>query len=258
MAVNLQARTLPALAGWSWISGGFALFRRNPPLMTALTMSYLLIMVFLNIVPLLGPLLVAVCLPIMSVIVFNGARILDEQREINAEGLKLGLMDNARALVQLGFVHLGGSLLVVLLHTLLFQPPEGGVTEADEAQFIRTLMQLLPLVLPLILVMWFPPYLIAAASLPLGKSLFFGAVAVVRNAGAFVVYFAGAAMLGVGLPMLIVQVLTGDDVFSGMLRFLLRMTLLFALVPTLAASLYVSFRQVFAPAEPSPADPADE
>lgn len=45
MAVSLQARTLPALAGWSWISGGFALFRRNPPLMTALTMTYLLVMV---------------------------------------------------------------------------------------------------------------------------------------------------------------------------------------------------------------------
>ncbi|MFX7329209.1 hypothetical protein ABTI69_20695, partial [Acinetobacter baumannii] len=84
-------------------------------------MTYLLVMVFLNIVPLLGPVLVAVCLPVMSVIVFNGARILDEKRDIDAAGLKQGLMANARTLVQLGFVHLGGSLVVVLIHTLIFQ-----------------------------------------------------------------------------------------------------------------------------------------
>lgn len=254
MAVNLQARTLPALAGWSWISGGFALFRRNPPLMTALTMTYLLVMVFLNIVPLLGPVLVAVCLPVMSVIVFNGARILDEKRDIDAAGLKQGLMANARTLVQLGFVHLGGSLVVVLIHTLIFQMPEGAAVDADEELFMRTLMQLLPL----ILIMWFPPYLIATQNMPLGKSLFFGAVAVLRNASAFIVYFAGAALLGVGLPMLVVQVLGGDGSLASALRFLLRIALLFVLVPTLAASLYVSFRQVFAPGEQPAPEPADE
>ncbi|MBT9518008.1 MAG: hypothetical protein IV112_15080 [Methyloversatilis discipulorum] len=258
MAVSLQARTLPALAGWSWISGGFALFRRNPPLMTALTMTYLLVMVFLNIVPLLGPVLVAVCLPVMSVIVFNGARILDEKRDIDAAGLKQGLMANARTLVQLGFVHLGGSLVVVLIHTLIFQMPEGAAVDADEELFMRTLMQLLPLVLPLILIMWFPPYLIATQNMPLGKSLFFGAVAVLRNAGAFIVYFAGVALLGVGLPMLVVQVLGGDGSLASALRFLLRIALLFVLVPTLAASLYVSFRQVFAPGEEPAPEPADE
>jgi hypothetical protein len=258
MAVSLQARTLPALAGWSWISGGFALFRRNPPLMTALTMTYLLVMVFLNIVPLLGPVLVAVCLPVMSVIVFNGARILDEKRDIDAAGLKQGLMANARTLVQLGLVHLGGSLVVVLIHTLIFQMPDSAAADADEELFMRTLMQLLPLVLPLILIMWFPPYLIATQNMPLGKSLFFGAVAVLRNARAFIVYFAGAALLGVGLPMLVVQVLGGDGGLASALRFLLRMALLFVLVPTLAASLYVSFRQVFAPAEEPAPEPADE
>lgn len=257
MALSLQARALPALAGWSWIAGGFALFRRNPPLMTALTLSYLLVMVFLNVVPLLGPILVAICLPLMSVIVFNGSRLLDERRDVSAEALKQGLVPNARTLVQLGFVHLGGSLLVVLIHTLLFPGADAAIAEGDETLFMRTLMQLLPLVLPLILIMWFPPYLIATADLPLGKALFFGAIGVLRNIVPFVVYFAGAALLGVGLPMLLVQALDSDGV-SGILRFVLRMALLFVLVPTMAASLYVSFRQVFAQAEPEAAPPAPD
>lgn len=255
MALNLQARTLPARAGWSWITGGFALFRRNPPLMTALTMTYLLLMVILNIIPLVGPVLVAICLPVMSVVVFNGARLLDQKRDITAEALKTGLASNTRTLVQLGFVHLVGSLVIVLIHTLLFSSSQA-LPEADEEQFTRMLLQLLPLVLPLILIMWFPPYLIATQSLPLGKALFFGAVGVLRNAAAFVVYFAGAALLGVGLPVVIVQALGGDEGLGSLLRIALRLALLFVLVPTLAASLYVSFQQVFAP-DPAP-EPADE
>ncbi len=251
MAINLQARSLPAVAGWAWISGGFALFRRNPPLMTALTMSYLLVMVFLNLIPLAGPVLVAICLPIMSVIVFNGARLLDRKEDVSTEALKAGLDSSVRTLVQLGFVHLAGSLVVVLLHTLLFSTPDGPPIDTDEEQFARTLMQLLPMVLPLILIMWFPPYLIATQNMPLGKSLFFGVVAVLRNAGAFAVYFAGAGLLGVGLPVLAIQLIGGADAISGMLRIALRLVLLFVLVPTLAASLYVSFQQVFA-ATPEP------
>jgi hypothetical protein len=263
VAVNLQARRLPALAGWFWITGGFALFRRNPPLMTALTMGYLLVMVFLNIVPLVGPVLVAVCLPIMSVIVFNGARLLDRKLDVSTEVLKTGLASNVRTLVQLGFVHLAGSLVVVLIHTLVFSTPDvAAVAEADEEQFTRTLMQLLPLVLPLILIMWFPPYLIATQGVPLGKSLFFGVVGVLRNVGAFLVYFAGAALLGVGLPVLVIQLIGNDEGIASLLRIAVRMVLLFVLVPTLAASLYVSFQQVFAQQpdpvpEPEPESPPD-
>jgi hypothetical protein len=254
MAVNLQARSLPAMAGWTWISGGFALFRRNPPLMTALTMTYLLLMVFLNIIPLIGPLLVAICLPVMSVVIFNGARILDLKIDLSTEALKDGLARNTRTLVQLGIVHLVGSLLVVLVHTLLFSAPDTVMLEADEEQFTRTLLQLLPLVLPLILIMWFPPYLIATLGLPLGKALFFGAIGVFRNAGAFIVYFIAAALLGVGLPVFLIQMLGSDDGMGSILRITVRMALLFVLVPTLAASLYVSFRQVFAGQADEPAD----
>ena len=102
------------------------------------------------------------------------------------------------------------------------------------------------LVLPLILIMWFPPYLIATQNMPLGKSLFFGVVGVLRNVGAFLVYFAGAALLGVGLPVLVIQLIGNDEGIASLLRIGVRMTLLFVLVPTLAASLYVSFQQVFA------------
>jgi hypothetical protein len=42
----MDARQLPARHGALWLLAGFALFRRHPPLMTALTFGYLLTVVF--------------------------------------------------------------------------------------------------------------------------------------------------------------------------------------------------------------------
>ena len=45
----MDARRLPARHGVLWLLAGFALFRRQPPLMTALTFGYLLTVVVLNL-----------------------------------------------------------------------------------------------------------------------------------------------------------------------------------------------------------------
>ena len=48
----MDARRLPARHGVLWLMAGFALFRRHPPLMTALTFGYLLTVVVLMLIKL--------------------------------------------------------------------------------------------------------------------------------------------------------------------------------------------------------------
>ncbi len=36
----MRAQTLPAAAGWRWLIGGYALFRRNPLLLSLLVIAY--------------------------------------------------------------------------------------------------------------------------------------------------------------------------------------------------------------------------
>ena len=45
----MKAQTLPAAAGWRWITGGLAIFRRNPPLLAMLVISYWFTLLLLNI-----------------------------------------------------------------------------------------------------------------------------------------------------------------------------------------------------------------
>lgn len=251
----MQARKLSPLAGWRWIVAGFAIYLRNPPLLTALTMSYLLIVVVFNLIPLIGSIVVAVCLPGASVVLANGVRAAALGRQADKDELMRGIRPNLRALVRLGFLHLGGSLLVVLLSTVLFGDTEVSNSAPSDQQFIEVILQLLPLVLPLLLLMWFPPYLIAWNNLTLGKAVFFGLVGVWRNLPVFIVYFAGASLLGVGLPLLVLQAFGGEgDLLSVMLRTAVRMSLLFVLGPSLVASLYVSYVQIFGPGGPEQPD----
>jgi hypothetical protein len=47
----VRAQTLPPAAGWQWILGGFAIFRRNPVMLGMLVVAYWFTVLFLNIVP---------------------------------------------------------------------------------------------------------------------------------------------------------------------------------------------------------------
>lgn len=53
----MNARRLSAIHGVLWLLAGFSLFRRNPPLLTLLTFTYLLLVVVINLIPAIGPFL---------------------------------------------------------------------------------------------------------------------------------------------------------------------------------------------------------
>ncbi len=53
LALQLGLALAGLSAGWRWIAAGFAIFRRNPPMLAMLVITYWFIMIFLNIVPLI-------------------------------------------------------------------------------------------------------------------------------------------------------------------------------------------------------------
>jgi hypothetical protein len=82
----MDARQLPARHGALWLLAGFALFRRHPPLMTALTFGYLLIGDFvLNLVPKIGPFLLPLMLPTLTVMLGNGCRAIERGQPFVSE-----------------------------------------------------------------------------------------------------------------------------------------------------------------------------
>ncbi len=62
----MQALKLPAARGWQWLVLGYALFRRQPALIGLMAMSYWMVLLVLNALPLIGPIAAILLTPGLS------------------------------------------------------------------------------------------------------------------------------------------------------------------------------------------------
>lgn len=247
----MHAQQLPAARGVFWLSAGFALYRRSPPLLTLLTLGYLLVVVAFSLIPLLGPFLLPLLLPALTAMVANGCRVLDladGRGPPLSRALTSGLVEQKGPLLRLGVLHLAGTLAVLAIDTLIEGSgwPALDLGMSKEAVSLAHMLRLMLIASPLLLAFWFAPLLTAWDGVPAAKSLFFSFVAAWRNWRAFLAYGLAATLIGVFLPglLLIVASLlsqTLGDVFS----MALRMLLVLVLAPVLMASVYLSYRDVF-------------
>jgi hypothetical protein len=254
----MDARRLPARHGVLWLLAGFALFRRQPPLMTALTFGYLLTVIVVNLIPKIGPVLLPLLLPALTVILANGCRAIERGQTFDGEALLFGLSAQRAGLIRLGGLHLLGSSLLVLGGYAFGDPINisDGMSQEEAEALLTDLGIIMVLASPLLMAFWFAPLLTAWNGVSAGKSLFFSFVASWRNWRCFAMYGLGLALVGAVLPglILIVAGLISQSLL-GILSVALRMLLIFGLAPTLVASVYLSYRDVFEtrePIEPSP------
>jgi hypothetical protein len=252
----VQAQRLPAARGVSWITAGFALYRRSPPLLTMLTLGYLLIAVAFGQIPPVGPFLLPLLLPALTVLVANGCRALDlaGSQPWSRGALASGLVEQRGALLRLGALHLVGTLAVLGIDSLI----EGSkwlaldLDMSEETAGLAHMLRLMLIASPLLLAFWFAPLLTAWDRVPAAKSLFFSFVAAWRNWRAFLAYSLAVMLIGIVLPGLILIVATLlSKALGGFLSMALRMLLVMVFAPVLMASIYLSYRDIF---HPSPAD----
>jgi hypothetical protein len=269
----MQARRLPAVRGAFWLFEGLRLFRRNPPLITALTLVYLLIVQILTgILPGIGPILLPLLLPVMTLIVANGCRLVDLNQRPDKAGLLHGVAGNFPAMLRLGGLQLLGAVLVILLSMALndgndpFAVPltlpetqnmgeaqgtpgaDATVDAAAQAAMLSKLMQVLLLATPLIIAFWFAPFLVGWDGVSPFKSLFFSTVASFRNWRAMLMFtMAGVAVAGIlpGFILIVIGQISGMALSAAFIA--LRMILVFLVAPVLTASIYVSYRDIFQP-----------
>ncbi len=269
----MQARRLSAVRGAFWLLEGLRLFRRNPPLISALTLLYLLIVQLLvALLPGIGPVLLPLLLPVMTLIVANGCRLVDQNRRPDKAGLLQGITDNGTALLRLGGLQLLGAVLVILLSMLLNdgadplstpltlpETPNMGdgaaadataaaqiVDTAAQAAMLNALMKVLLLATPLIIAFWFAPFLVGWDRVSPFKSLFFSTVASFRNWRAMLMFsLAAVAVAGIlpGFVLIVVGQISGMALGPALVA--LRMILIFLVAPILTASIYISYRDIF-------------
>ncbi|MBI4754810.1 MAG: hypothetical protein HY778_05165 [Betaproteobacteria bacterium] len=241
--------------GWAWLVEGFRLFRRNPPLMTYLVFGYWMLLVTINLVPWVGAVVASLCVPALSMSVMNGCRSIRRGEAVDLGLLFSGFQRGLPALLTLGGLYLLCSLGVLgisaamdggaLLASMLGGRP---VTMDEESrdQTIAAVEVSLLLMLPVLMAFWFAAPLVAWERFPVGKALFFSFVASLRNWRAFLVYGLGVAFVSAVLPGILLGVFaaTSKALFNIMAVAML-MPLVFIFVPTLFASFYASYCDVF-------------
>ncbi|MFA4969021.1 MAG: BPSS1780 family membrane protein [Sulfuritalea sp.] len=250
----MDARRLPARHGVLWLLAGFALFRRHPPLATAITFGYLLTVILVNLIPKIGPFLLPLLLPTLTVILGNGCRAIDRRQPFDGKTLLAGISERRAGLARLGGLHLVGSSLLVLGGFALGDPINisDGMDPEEAMAAVSDMAVILLLASPMLMAFWFAPLLTAWDGVGAVKSLFFSFVASLRNWRAFMMYGLALVLVGAVVPGLIL--ITAGLISPALLNIFsvaLRMLLIFVLAPTMVASVYLSYRDVFrGPAEP--------
>jgi hypothetical protein len=253
----MQARRLPAIRGWNWIVEGFRLFRTNPALLTFLVFGYWLTLVFLNLVPILGVVLAPLCVPALSVGVMNGCLALERQAQNGFGLLFSGFRRTATSssswcgLSGQSARGVAGSALVdggALLGIMMAGQRRPRIFLSDE--LMLTLQVTLILMVPLLMAFWFAPMLAAWEDMPAVKALFFSFIACARNWRPFLVYGLGVAFISAILPGIVLGIVGAASApLQKMVAIAMSLPLLFVFVPTLFASFYVSYRDVFVSGE---------
>ena len=251
----MQALTLSASRGWRWLSEGFGIYRKKQLTLTLVVMGYWILMAFINSVPLIGQIAATLLIPVFSVSLMNICRLIEQGLTPPPQLLFSGFQKNVRQLIFLGFIYMAFSIGIFGISALL----DGGALfkfvvlgQKMDEQVVASGNVMLGgvtatiLFLPLMMSFWFAPVLVAWHDLPTGKSLFFSFVAFTRNWRAFLTYFAtvmvfGAFIPGLTLGLLSAMVSDGGSIFSMLFTILIVLVLL----PTLYASFYVSYRDVF-------------
>lgn len=253
----MQVLTLSAGQGWRWFSDGFRIFRKNPPLLTVLVVGYWVLMALINIVPVLGPVVATLCIPAFSVSLMNACRQLERNggEPVGPQLLFSGFGENPRPLLVLGALYMAATVAILslsaladdgaLMHLMLSGKPPSEEVLASGG-FLAAAQLALLLLTPLVMAYWYAPVLVAWHGFSVSKAIFFSFVASLRNWRAFLAYGLAIAVFGALVPGVLLGLLAvlfpkGVSFFAA----LFSVPLLLVLAPTLYASFYASYRDVF-------------
>ncbi len=251
----MQARIVATQQGARWLADGWRLFRVAPLSWLALVFAYWLIVTLVSVVPLVGVAAASMLVPAFSVGFMAAARAAAHGAPLELALLFDGFRHYLKSQIILGVVYLACLGLVLAATTLADdgalarwmlagRRPAEGVLQSDE--FLAALACAAALYAPVLMMFWFAPPLAAWHATGPAKALFFSFVACLMNWRAFLAYGAVTAMVAFALPLAALSALM---LASGGALKLTVMSLVFplliVLLPTLFASFYASYRDIF-------------
>ena len=253
----MESRVVAAGRGWQWIVAGFALFRKNPGMWVALTVVLALLWMASFLIRPLGPLLFNLLSPVFFAGLMIGCRALEQGEDLEISHLFAGFRQQAASLVTVGGVYLIGTIVVfglvflsadvAKLSAAMSKPGTDLETLRETARGLALALTVAAAAyLPLLMLVWFAPLLVAFDALAPLQAMKLSFAACFKNVLPFLVYSAAvlALWIAVSLPAAL-----------GAAGVVLAIALLAASIPVLFCSIYASYKDVFAVRAPAGSTP---
>ncbi|SNT26150.1 hypothetical protein SAMN06265795_1207 [Noviherbaspirillum humi] len=245
---------LPGNAGWQWIKGGFALFRKQPTEMSTLFLSYVFLMLAMGIVPLFGQILPMVLVPVFSISFLQACANIERGKKVYPNLLLAGFRSPAfMRLVRLGLLYLLAAVLAIAASAMI----DGGVfwniitgQSALDASTVRGSHMSLAMIFaavvytPAAMAFWYAAPLVAWQNMGLGKAMFFSFFAVKRAGRAFFIYGLAWLAISIFLPAVVSGIL---GLIFGRTAIIMLVLLPLSLVMTIImyCSFYPNYTDIF-------------
>jgi len=229
---------------------GAVTFLRQPLALTGLFFMYMAAVLVISQVPVLGIVLAAMIVPAATLGLMAATAEASSGRfpmpTVLLSAFRVG-RQRGRAMLVLGALYTAGSLVATVLGSLVGGSGASGGDSTGQSVDPRT-VAVLVLHLPLVVLFWHAPALVHWHGVPPVKSLFFSAVACLRNARALLVYgFAWVVVfLVAGFAISAIGMMVGGLAVA---RSIMMPTVL-VLVAMFSTSLYFTFRDSFRADEP--------
>ena len=255
----MSARVVSFAAGARWFTDGWRLFRASPGLWLLLVFAYWMILATVSLLPVIG-FAAWVLHPAFSVGFMALSRSCEQHGKLEVALLFEGFRSRPGVQLALGCAYLallgaligattladGGSLARWMLTGSRPEPED-----LQSPEFYSALLVAAVLYLPIMMLYWFAPVLAAWHAMGPAQALFYSFFASLMNWRAFLGYSSVAAFATLGLPFLLLGALMLAS--GGHARFEpVALALLMFLLPTLFASFYASYRDVFRSNDPDP------
>lgn len=200
--------------GYTWIRQGIWLFKQNPLGFLMLVFMYVFVAQLAVLVPVIGVFAVLLLTPTLSVGFMTACRQAIQKERIRPSVYVIALQSSPlirKRILQLGLVYaaliLALSFILSMLVDFELLIPLMTNDKPITPEVVRQIYLILffggLLYIPVAMLMWFSPVLVAWADMPVAQALFSSAIACWANRGAFFLYIAiwGAVLIAIPLTI---------------------------------------------------------
>lgn len=248
----MKLNIVPARTGITWVKLGIQTFFKQPLALAGLFFLYMAAAAVASLIPLVGAVLGPAIVPAATLGLM--AATLEATRgrfpmpAILVSAFRAG-QQRARAMMVLGFLYAAACLLIVSVVRLFFADAPVSRESALTPGMQGVMLFVMVLYLPVSVLFWHAPALVHWHGVTPVKSLFFSAVVVLRNAGAYTVF--GITWMVVLMAVFLVFTVLASLLASPEAAGALLMPIALLMAAMFSTSIYFTFRDSF---ESTPTD----